>query len=278
LRKIHVAYTRVNSNTERDNAIGSTNQEATFESTAPVTSYATASLIPVLYLTEPGNIDAISISDINQGQLGDCFLLSSLGEIVRQMPSFISNMIQINLNGTETITLHEAASGNLPTWGTMAFISVTETVSNVFAAGSVNNGATQDVVGKNKEIWPQVVEKAYATLSGGYSAIANGGSPVIAMEELTGQPATFMSPANLTLSMLSSLINAHDLITMLTPANGLLPNNLVNDHVYMYEGTTGTGSSTTVNFGNPWGFDQPKPMLLSQLSHGFAEVEVGHLA
>jgi hypothetical protein len=33
-----------------------------------------------------------------------------------------------------------------------------------------------------------------------------------------------------------------------------------------------------VHLANPWGFDQPTPVLLSQLSHGFDEVDVGHLA
>jgi hypothetical protein len=46
----------------------------------------------------------------------------------------------------------------------------------------------------------------------------------------------------------------------------------------MFEGVTGTGAAATVHLGNPWGFNQPAPILLSQLSRGISEVDLGHLA
>ena len=235
-------------------------------------------LVQTLYLTEAGETGAINVADINQGEIGDCYLLSSIGEIALLKPSFISNMIHVNANGTETVTLYEASNGSLPTWTTTAFKAVSETVTNVFPANVVNNGATQDVLKNQKEIWPQVLEKAYATLDGGYAAIGNGGSPVVAMEELTGHAASFMSPASLTLASLASFVSAGDMIVMDTKASGALPNNLVPDHAYMFEGVTGTGANAVVHLGNPWGFDQPTAMLVSQLSKGFAEVDIGHLS
>lgn len=235
-------------------------------------------LVQVLYLTEAGETSAINVADINQGQIGDCFLLSSIGEIALLKPAFISNMIQVNANGTETVTLYEAGNDRLPTVATTAFNATTETVTNVFPSDGVNNAPTQDVLNGQKEIWPQVLEKAYAQSNGGYNAIADGGSPVIAMEELTGQAASFMSPANLTLSALQSFVSAGDLIVMDTLATGALPDNLVNDHAYMFDGVSGTGAAATVHLLNPWGYDQPSAMLVSQLSRGFSEVDIGHLA
>jgi hypothetical protein len=247
-----------------------------------VAAAAIPAAVPVvtqaLYLTEAGNSAAISVSDINQGQIGDCFLLSSIGEISMLRPTFISNMIHVNANGTETVTLYEATNSRVPIWNTTAFKPVTETIANIFPNYAVNNGASQDMVKGQKEIWPQVIEKAVATMDGGYGAIANGGSPVIAMEELTGHAATFMSPANLSLAMLQSFAAAGDLIVMDTLSKGALPNNLVNNHAYMFEGVTGTGAAAVVHLGNPWGFDQPTAMLVSQLSRGFAEVDIGHLS
>jgi hypothetical protein len=239
---------------------------------------ALAVLTQTLYLTEPGDTSAINIDDIHQGQLGDCFLLSSFGEIALLQPTFISKMIHANANGTETVALYEVGNGRLSGWNTTAFKSVSETVTNVFPTDAVNNGAGQDVVGNQKEIWPQVLEKAVATLDGGYSAIANGGSPVIAMEELTGHAASYMSPASLTLAALQAFIKAGDLIVMDTLPNGALPDSLVNNHAYMFESVSGSGASATVHLGNPWGFDQPAPILLSQLSRGVAEVDIGHFA
>jgi hypothetical protein len=235
------------------------------------------SLTQTLYLTEAGDPGAISLNDIHQGQLGDCFLLSSIGEIAMLKPTFISSMIQSNANATETVALYEASNGRLPSWITTAFKAVSETVTNVFSSAAVNNGVSQDVSGSLKEIWPQVLEKAVATLGGGYSAIANGGSPVVAMEELTGHAATFMSPASLTLAALQLFIKAGDLIVMDTLPNGNLPASLVSNHAYMFESVTGSGASAAVHLGNPWGIDQPAPILLSQLSHWIGEVDIGHL-
>ena len=250
----------------------------TFSTSPAALAAAAPTLTQVLYLTETGNTGPISVSDINQGQIGDCFLLSPIGEMAMLKPASISNMIYVNANGTETVMLFEASNGRLPTWGSTAFKAVSETVTNVFPNYSVNNGATQDVLNGQKEIWPQVIEKAVATLDGGYGAIANGGSPVIAMEELTGHAASFMSPASLTLSALQSFVSAGDLVVMDTLSSGALPNGLFNNHAYMFEGVTGTGASALAHFGNPWGFDQPTAMLVSQLSRGFTEVDVGHLA
>ena len=230
-----------------------------------------------LYLTEPGDANAISVDDIHQGQIGDCFLLSSIGEIAMLDPAFIQNMIHANSNGTETVTMYEASNGRLPSWNTTSFRPVSETVTNVFPNYAVNNAPTQDIVNGVKEVWPQVLEKADATLNGGYAGIAYGGSPVIAMEELTGQAASFMSPASLTLASLQNFIKADDLIVMDTLPNGNLPDGLYNDHAYMFQSVTGSGASATVHLLNPWGFDQPAPILLSQLSRGIGEVDIGHL-
>jgi hypothetical protein len=218
------------------------------------------------------------VSDINQGQIGDCFLLSSMGEIALLKPTFISNMIHVNSNGTETVTLYDASNGTVPTWNATSFKPVNETITNLFPTNSVNGGASQDVVAGQKEIWPQVLEKAVATLDGGYSAIADGGSPLVAMEELTGHATSYAIPGNLTLASLLSDVNSNDMIVMDTKATGALPNGLVNNHAYMFEGVTGSGASAAVHLGNPWGFDQPNPIPFSQLSAGIAEVDIGHFS
>ena len=252
-------------------------QLETFTSPA-MTIGAAPTLTQAMYLTETGTAGAVSVADINQGQIGDCFLLSSIGEMGLLQPRAIPNMIHVNADGTETVTLYKASNGSLPSWNTTAFKAISITVNNVFPNYSVNNGATQDVLNGQKEIWSQVLEKAVATLSGGYSAIAYGGSPLVAMGELTGHAASFMSPASLTLAALQSFVAAGDLIVMDTLSRGALPNNLVNNHAYIFEGVTGTGASALAHFGNPWGFAQPTAMLVSQLSHGFSEVDIGHLS
>ncbi|MGC1412654.1 MAG: C2 family cysteine protease, partial [Acetobacteraceae bacterium] len=242
--------------------------------TAP-TGYATATLTQVLYLQEAGNASLIAVSDINQGQIGDCFLLSSIGEVALWHPAAITNMIHDNGNGTETVTLYLAATGQLPSYYTTAFEAKSVTVNNTFPSNAVNNGATQDVLNGQKEIWVQVLEKAVATLDGGYGAISNGGSPLVAMEELTGRPTTWMSPAALTVQQLQGFMTAGDLIVMDTPSAGTLPYGLFNCHAYMFGSLTMVSGTAMVQLINPWGFDEPSAIPLSLLSTGIAEVDVG---
>src|SRR5262249_11459555 len=112
-------------------------------------------------------------------------------------------------------------------------------------------------------------------LNGGYSAISNGGNPMIAMEELVGQTTTSVSPASLTLQQLQGYMAAGDLIVMDTPFSGALPYNLVNSHAYMLESVTVISGTPMVQLGNPWGFNQPALIPLAQLASGIIEVDIG---
>jgi hypothetical protein len=243
---------------------------------APVSIGTTDGLQDALYLKEPGCAAAVSIGDIHQGQFGDCFLLSPMGEIARQSviqgnASFFPSMIHQNADGTETVKLYQPA-GN-------GFSPVYETVDNQFSPVGVNNGTTQDVVGSQKEIWPQVIEKAYAQMNSGEASIANGGYPYLAMEALTGQTATANSPAGLTLTQLMSWVNNNDLVVFDTSNGGTMLPGMVADHCYMFAGCSGTGANTKVLLLNPWGFDNPAPTSIGQIASGasgIVDIEVGH--
>jgi Calpain family cysteine protease len=232
-------------------------------------------LANVLYLREVGDTALITANDIHQGQLGDCYLLSSFGEAALFNTAKIQNMIHQNSNGTETVTLYTDARGGLVNFATTAFKAVSVTVQNSFDARCVNNGATQDVVGTQKEIWAQVLEKAYATLHGGYNAIGNGGYPVLAMEELTGHKASWMSAGQVTEAVLRQHITAGDVMTFDT-GGGSLPYGLVGGHCYMFQSLTGTGSTAAVHVLNPWGFAHPAAIPVAQLAKAFVEVDFGH--
>ncbi len=232
-------------------------------------------LTNTLYLREAGDAAAISAMDIHQGQLGDCYLLSSIGEAALFAAAKIPNLIQQNSNGTETVTLYTDARGGLVNFTTTAFKAVSVTVQNTFDARCVNNGATQDVVGNQKEIWVQVLEKAYATLHGGYDAIGRGGYPVLALEELTGHKASWMSAGQVTETVLRQHIAAGDVMTFDT-GGGSLPYGLVNNHCYMFQSLTGSGKTAAVQVLNPWGFAEPAAIPVSQLAKAFVEVDFGH--
>ena len=121
-----------------------------------------------------------SINDVNQGNLGDCYLLSSLAEVAYQNPSLITSMITAN-------------GGN--TYGVCFVVNgVTEyvTVSNTLANGG-------NIFNSGPAVWASLVEQAYAELQVGgvvtgnsvnagnsWTTIGNGGGPEYALAEITG--------------------------------------------------------------------------------------------
>jgi hypothetical protein len=121
-----------------------------------------------------------SMQDINQGYLGDCFMLAPLAAMALQDPSSVRSMITDNGNNT---------------WG-IRFI-VDGKAEYVTVNNELAEGGGKFASGTNK--WVGLVEKGYAQLQAGgnttgndfsygnsYSSIANGGSPAVALAELTG--------------------------------------------------------------------------------------------
>jgi hypothetical protein len=207
----HAPHVRTGGDSDTTPALASRDwQPGLFDAGPPPAIKVAAPPPQTLYLREPGDSAAISVNDLHQGHIGDCFLISSIGELALTHPGAIGGMIRGNANGTETVTLYTDPNGRLPGFGTSAFKAVAVTVANSFPSYGVDNGATQDVVAGQKEIWPQVLEKAVATLDGGYGAISDGGNPIIAMEELTGHSASNMVPASLTLATLRGFMAAGD--------------------------------------------------------------------
>jgi hypothetical protein len=100
------------------------------------------------------------------------------------------------------------------------------------------------------------------------------------MEELTGVPATWIyQPAGtLTLPMLQGYVAAGDMITFDT-VNNPAGYNLVGGHCYMLEGVTpdsnGDGGGS-VTLGNPWGYNQPGAVPLSDLANNIIQIDIGH--
>ena len=80
---------------------------------------------------------------------------------------------------------------------------------------------------------------------GGYSGIANGGMPELAMENLTGQAAVTYWPSQVSASMLSTDWSAGDLITFDTDANKA-QYDIIGDHCYMFDGLTTTRGISSV--------------------------------
>lgn len=127
-----------------------------------------------------------SVKDVDQGSLGDCFLISGMGAVAAANPELIKKAVRDNGDGTFTVTFQELQKDG------KTFKPHTETVDTYLPtrAGTKNRTAyaqsDQNFDPKNQALWPAIVEKAYAQWHGGYQAIQKGGQSSKAMEAITG--------------------------------------------------------------------------------------------
>ncbi len=124
-----------------------------------------------------------SCNDVNQGYLGDCYLLSSLAEVAYENSGAITSMITSNGNNTYGVRFYVN--------GAASYVTVNASLAD---GGSIFNSGT--------DIWASLVEKAYTQLQSSgvvtgnnsanygnaWSTIGNGGCPEYALEEITGSP------------------------------------------------------------------------------------------
>jgi putative Ig domain-containing protein/calpain family cysteine protease len=214
-----------------------------------------------------------SMNDINQGYLGDCYLLSSLAEVAKQNSGLISSMFTSNGNNTYGVRFYVN--------GVADYVTVNNSLAN--GGSEFNSGS---------DIWASLAEKAYAQLQAGgvvtgnsindgnsWSTIGNGGAPEFAIEEITGASlitdfrangsswynisynsslsmtnyTAGNTTANVLATLASDLAKGDDMIlsswTSATDSSG--KQTLVADHamsIYGYDSATGM-----LEIRNPWG-------------------------
>ncbi len=110
-----------------------------------------------------------SPNDIAQGWLGDCYFLSSLGEVAKQSPQTIQSMFINNNDGTYTVRFFEYdAEDNdwRPDYVTVNLALPVMQQSGQFSfAGWYQNGRPTTYTDTSEVLWPSLVEKAYAQLA-----------------------------------------------------------------------------------------------------------------
>jgi hypothetical protein len=207
-----------------------------------------------------GASGAPTYQDVNQGYLGDCYFLSSLGEVALKDPSAIENMISANGNGTYSVRFFVN--------GQPDYVTVNSQLP-VMGGYEWANGSQLEFANGKTDDWVALVEKAYAQLnaqtnaphgmelnsaSDSYAGITAGNGSALTL--VTDQPETGTSLyANESTSALGSILanlassfSAGEEVLMSTPWNS--SGNLVADHMYMVTGVNAATGALTIH--NPW--------------------------
>ncbi len=144
-----------------------------------------------LFLGQPGAKGAGSpqpkLSDVDQGAVGDCFLLAALGSVVAARPDIIRNMVSYDATTkTYTVTFQELQADRT--------FKPHKEVVDAWLPSRAGSAKPQTVYAqsdkpfdpKNQALWPAIIEKAYAQWKGGYHKIDEGGQASEAMQAITG--------------------------------------------------------------------------------------------
>jgi hypothetical protein len=225
-----------------------------------------------------------SINDINQGDLGDCYLVCGLAEVALQDPTAIENMIHDNGNGTYGVRFFIN--------GQAEWVTVDSTLASTIGTQPFNDA----YVSSGQNMWVNLVEKAYAEIStavdindnpygwngNSFSSVGNGGWPEISIAQITGATnlslfqvgysdntwsvgtASATAPNNVTwggvdsdaqvFASLQAAFDAHDDVVLASYVDTFDLNGrteLMSSHAFSVIGYDKTND--TIELRNPWG-------------------------
>lgn len=202
------------------------------------------------------DIDAATLEDINQGEIGDCWFLASIGAELTADPDFVKKHMVANPNGTYTVTFYKDGK---PVQVTVDSKVPIDGSSSEFAHGDPGWG-TQG------PSWVAIYEKAFAQFKGGYGE-TEGGFGDEGMEALTGRDADRKDPDDLSFSDIQHNLDAGVPMTAGTKdhTTGHLwwtkhqekvdvgDDTIVSLHEYTVVGVDNDAHPPTVKLRNPWG-------------------------
>ena len=183
-------------------------------------------------------------ADVNQGEIGDCYFLSSLAAFAGQNPNvLVQSAVDM---GDGTYTVQFISSGK----------PVYVRVSDVFPAGPFSDGLLYAHPGADGSIWAMVFEKAFAYFRTGANTYASTNSGWMGEVYADfGVSSTAFYPSNYTATTLFDLLSS-DLadgqeVTLGTYSS---PPNLVGCHAYtLVSAYMDSNGVTHYVVRNPWG-------------------------
>jgi hypothetical protein len=225
--------------------------------------YSTINVTGSIFSTTPWHLDE------DQGMVGDCYFISSVGTIADSAPAAIQNMIVDNgvdaKTGLHTWTVRFYSNGTADyvTVDNMLPTSGGRLVFDGYGEGTTNP----------QGLWIALVEKAYAQWnetgkegrngSNTYSGIEGGWMADVDAQVLGHSASSYNLSGNTALQALISGMTNHQAVTIGTDstnnANDLLSYGLYGSHAYAVVGYN--ASNQTFTLYNPWGSNQPTQAL-----------------
>jgi hypothetical protein len=188
-----------------------------------------------------------SMTDVNQGQVGDCYFLASIQSFANNIPARLQEMavdlgdgtyaVQFKRNG---VTSYVRVDGDLPVgyWGGVLY----------------NSPKT------NGPIWASIMEKAYAfyrTGAGTYTSLNSGWTGSVYSDLGVSNTTFYTSSTQQALyNTVSSALGASKAVTIITKPSVAGGVSLIGSHAYSVVGASIDGSGTMwFTLRNPWGMD-----------------------
>lgn len=239
-----------------------------------------------LFVKGQGDTHAVSYNDVFQGRLGNCYLLAALIATARTDPEKIVGMIQTNPDGTYQVELR-----GLGPFGRGASVRVSDAIpsdqtGNAPAFVGFGDSETRQVEGREvvvHEIWPSVIEKAWAKYKGSYAKTGDFYSAT-AFSFIGGKAEGFDPRDMSDAEILAVLKEAHEkgypmTLGTNTPQDAgrgaeraMKSLRLYGYHAYAFMGLEGE----RVRLYNPWGRSHPKRALkISEIRKLFASMSQG---
>jgi len=160
-----------------------------------------------------GDQNTVDPNDVKQNGYGSCGVMSTLRSIAQQDPAAIERMIKDNGDGTYTVTFKEKVS----VFGIdIGWKDVDVTVKGPFDTGGASHPG--DVNSEGKEVWPAIIEKAYAQqYKSDDATYKTGVLPNEVMEHVLGEKAQSAGTGSLSAGEMSDKLAKHESVVAWTP-------------------------------------------------------------
>jgi hypothetical protein len=193
--------------------------------------------------------------DPEQNYIGDCYLVGAMSAVAFATPEAIEKLFKRNQDGTFDVTL----------WG----LNGRKYIETVDIDLPRNGWYGYYYARSNdpKELWPALLEKAFAQWKGSYQAI-EGGVPGDAMTNLTGKPSVEtdlheagVTPESVYQTLKAALAAKKPTVAATFGARKAAMykgTGLHEDHTYAVFGVRMKNGQPWVKLRNPWGESEPK--------------------